>query len=324
MMDNHSKNSHRKDNDEGGHIHNNREDGRKNSGGEGSCISDNREESRIGNDGGDGHMDDKAAIHILNSLLLEEVSYMDHYKQKLYQSRFEGTEEQLQPLLKYMEELWSQDREGFALHAHEWAAALAEAVEALARERMEKGKKREWQEWMDEKRAMMALYILPVFDKQRRDYADVLLNELFIQWNEAFPDYQVLKATYGEIMQGFKKRGFGCYITSAVCSAMNRSDDCYELSAFRKFRDDYLVNQPDGDALIREYYENAPKIVRAIDASEDAEQIYCQIWEHYLLPCLEEIEAGENEACKERYVGMVRELEKKFLGREAAGCFLEY
>ena len=258
-------------------------------------------------------MNDEDAKQILKDLLKEETNYMDHYKQKLYEARFEQIENRFQPLLEYMSELWSQDAEGFSLHAHEWAEELTETAERLVQEQKENGRKRAWREWLDQKRAVMALYVLPILEKQHRDYADVFLEELFTLWNETFPSHQVLKATYGEIMQGFKKRGFGCYITSAVCSAMNRADDCYELSAFRKFRDDYLLEQPDGDGLIREYYETAPKIVKAIDESDDAEQIYCQIWEHYLLPCLEEIEAGENEACKKRYAEMVRELEQEFL-----------
>jgi hypothetical protein len=105
-----------------------------------------------------------------------------------------------------------------------------------------------------------------------------------------------------------------CYITLAVSTVLNRSDDdCYELSAFRGFRDKFLRNEPDGEELIDEYYRTTPKIVEAIDERSDAEQIYCQIWEDYLSLCLEEIEEGDYKACKKRYIRMIRSLQEEYL-----------
>lgn len=33
----------------------------------------------------------------------------------------------------------------------------------------------------------------------------------------------------------------GCYITTAACSSFKKSDDCYELNMFRRFRDNWLI-----------------------------------------------------------------------------------
>ncbi|GHU54664.1 hypothetical protein FACS1894132_09650 [Clostridia bacterium] len=57
----------------------------------------------------------------------------------------------------------------------------------------------------------------------------------------------------------------GCYITTAVCTSLEKPDDCYELTLLRNFRDTFLKNQPDGETLIKPYYEDAPRIVDKIN-----------------------------------------------------------
>ena len=105
----------------------------------------------------------------------------------------------------------------------------------------------------------------------------------------------------------------GCFVTTAVCDSFGKPDDCAELTAFRKFRDGWLSSQPDGKSLIAEYYSVAPLIVEKINRLADAAQIYENIWRKYLSPCLTFIERGENLACKNKYVEMVRELKSRYL-----------
>ena len=112
-----------------------------------------------------------------------------------------------------------------------------------------------------------------------------------------------------------QKKSSGCFITTAVCQCFDKSDDCYELTMFRRFRDDWLVKQPDGKALIAEYYATAPAIVSCIDGREHPADIYQQIWQRYLSPCLKHLEQGEYKACKERYIAMVCTLKAKYLLR---------
>lgn len=103
-----------------------------------------------------------------------------------------------------------------------------------------------------------------------------------------------------------------CFITTAVCESFGKPDDCFELTTFRKFRDVYLAAQPDGKSLIAEYYAIAPRIVQNINKRADSAQIYKDIWKKYLAPCLSFIQSGDNLACKNKYVEMVRELKKKY------------
>ena len=104
-----------------------------------------------------------------------------------------------------------------------------------------------------------------------------------------------------------------CFITTAACEFFNKEDNCYELTTFREFRDNWLANEEDGLDLIREYYEIAPAIVQAIDSNENREELYKSIWNNCLIPCLHFIEEGKFKECKELYIEMVESLYKKFI-----------
>lgn len=99
----------------------------------------------------------------------------------------------------------------------------------------------------------------------------------------------------------------------AVCKTLGRTDDCRELTTFRRFRDEWLINQPDGRELIDEYYRTAPIIVERIDRRNDADEIYHSIENDYLEPCLHFIDEKNFIACKEKYMLMVRALKKSYL-----------
>ena len=110
-----------------------------------------------------------------------------------------------------------------------------------------------------------------------------------------------------------QKQSKFCFITTAVCDSFNKPDNCYELTMFRNFRDNWLINEIDGKELIKEYYNNAPKIVDAINSRSNKSEIYLNIWNTYLKACLQFIENKKYSECKDLYIQMVRNLEKKFL-----------
>lgn len=104
----------------------------------------------------------------------------------------------------------------------------------------------------------------------------------------------------------------GCFITTSVCESFDKPDDCAELTAFRDFRDNWLLNQPDGRELVNEYYIVAPEIVRRIESYSNSAEIYRWIWNEYLEPCYEMIQHEEYLACKQKYIEMVRQLQREF------------
>ena len=117
----------------------------------------------------------------------------------------------------------------------------------------------------------------------------------------------------GRYRTGMDQRPSLCFITTAVCDSFGKADDCYELTAFRNFRDNWIVNQSDGKNLIAEYYDVAPKIVEKINSLSNSAEIYKNIWRDYLSACLKFIEVGENSKCKRIYIDMVNTLKEKFL-----------
>lgn len=120
----------------------------------------------------------------------------------------------------------------------------------------------------------------------------------------------VVKAV-GKIFGGGSRSsggGGGCYITTAICEEYGKPDDCYELTAFRGFRDNWLINQPDGKELIDRYYKTAPAVVELINNQKNRTEIYRHLNDNYLAKCLGYIEVGENEKCKDLYVEMMEYL----------------
>lgn len=104
----------------------------------------------------------------------------------------------------------------------------------------------------------------------------------------------------------------GCFLTSACVEAKGLPDDCHELTVLRSFRDGYLSSLPTGKEEIAEYYHVAPAIVEAIKKQDNALSIFNGIYEQLVLPCVQHIEAGENEQAHALYRNAVGELSKQF------------
>ena len=111
-------------------------------------------------------------------------------------------------------------------------------------------------------------------------------------------------------------RPSGCIVTTATMQNHHgKDDDCDELQTFRKYRDTYLVNQPDGHDLLKEYYEIAPLIVYNINARPDHKEIYAKFWKEVLEPCLDMMKNGKNEEAKEMYHKSIKELKSLYMSK---------
>lgn len=102
-----------------------------------------------------------------------------------------------------------------------------------------------------------------------------------------------------------------CFLTTVACEYYGKPDDCYELSVLRNYRDNWLAHQKYGSDLIREYYECAPSIVKAIKESPDYAQICTSIMNNYVNPCISLINSHCEQECKDLYVNMVKTLRNK-------------
>lgn len=100
----------------------------------------------------------------------------------------------------------------------------------------------------------------------------------------------------------------GCFITTAICSALNKGDNCDELQKLRNFRDSWLKdNKPDD---IEEYYRIAPDLVHSINLREDAIDVWASLYLDYIVPALEAIDAGEPEYAYTVYRDLVESVKE--------------
>ena len=159
----------------------------------------------------------------------------------------------------------------------------------------------------------MAVYIVPLLKYSRQEGPARLAKEMVIRWNEKKMMPLILQeSSYEEISGGFKK-GF-CYITTAICKSRGLPDDCEELTMLRSYRDTYLLATEEGRMLVEDYYDTAPALVQCLDMRKDAARIYERLYKKELTECLSLIRAGQNEMCKERYVDMVKHLQRSYGG----------
>ena len=104
-----------------------------------------------------------------------------------------------------------------------------------------------------------------------------------------------------------------CFITTAACQSLSKSEDCYELNRFREFRDRWLINEKDGENLIKEYYSIAPEIIKNIDKLSYNDKIYKNIWNDFLVKCLYLIETENFKEAKKCYIQLLEKLKISFL-----------
>lgn len=188
---------------------------------------------------------------------------------------------------------------------------MAEAMLEEARKSVEEStKKTERENRMMNANLMLVTYVFPSVLEYKGNSSKAFADMINACWKEAFPKAELQVADYEFIEKGFHKRF--CYITTAACQSSGMSDDCEALTKLRTFRDSYMAALPEGEALIRRYYDVAPTIVKHINAREDARQIYDGIWSDYLQPCLELIDQDRAEECCELYGKMVNDLKDQY------------
>lgn len=164
-------------------------------------------------------------------------------------------------------------------------------------------------------RIVLALFLIPALQRRATDRAQMLAVCLQEAWQTRDPQSRFRLVRFETIADGFQKKLLkACYITTAVCQSLGKPDNCEELTAFRAFRDEYLLHQPDGKTLIAAYYETAPGILVCIGICADAAQRLRSIWQEFLSPCYEALVRGDKQLCMTRYIRMVLTLQQTYLG----------
>ena len=105
------------------------------------------------------------------------------------------------------------------------------------------------------------------------------------------------------------------FITKAVRHGAGFTDDCYELAVLRMFRREYVGAMEDGEAVLSEYEEKAPRITQAIDglSGEDSQKVWECLYVAGLIPAVLLITAGRWEQAYRLYRSWNNELQEIFL-----------
>jgi len=246
------------------------------------------------------------ALHGMETIIPDWENPMGSFNKKSYMGVFKEYYEKHLDIYEALETgyISAVDKDQYLLNM---ANAVVESAVSAADEVKKKSKKNAK---MIDLNLCMVVYVLPGILKYGGESAQPFIDILLKRWKEQFPSSNISAAPFEDIEAGFHKKW--CYITTAVCETLGKPDDCYELTLFRNYRDGYLSEQPDGEEAISEYYDVAPTIVKRINRLPDRREIYESIWKQYLNPCVSLIEGHEEQACKELYIKMVRDLQEKY------------
>lgn len=108
-----------------------------------------------------------------------------------------------------------------------------------------------------------------------------------------------------------KDSGF-CYITTAVCNYYGKPDNCVELNKLRSFRDNWLMKQENGLTDISIYYDYAPEVVDKLLQSPDYAETCEEVMRKFITPCVNLIDLGKYEECRNKYFELFRFMIKKY------------
>lgn len=233
-------------------------------------------------------------------------AYMHQFKRDTYAEAFDSFLEKYSPLFQEIESAYQEadDKENLIKE-------LADTFAASAKEDYEAQKKAKRSSYLIDNNTMMVVYILPALNAFEGTFQEAMVPKLVDEYNATFTQYKIKAGTFDDINGGFKRKL--CYVTTAVCLSLGKSEDCSEIKILKDYRDGFLLDESDGQTLIDEYYDIAPTIVNRINKKDNAHEIYKQIYQNYIEPCISLIGENRMHDCKELYVSMMRNLQQEFM-----------
>lgn len=256
--------------------------------------------------------DYQKALESIKDLTDNCEQYMDNFKRSSYAGSFDNYSQLGISVLKPAERYASMSEQNYGKVLEEVTQTFIDSINNRIEEKTKNGlDKLRKSVITDQCRFFLAVYAIPMIRSLNYRISEPLADNIIEKWIKQYPKYSFLKASYTEIQNGFKHRGL-CFITTAVCESLNKEDDCYELNAFRSFRDGYMLQSEEGKSLVEEYYQIAPAIVTFINMQPDSNDRYEGLWHEYLSPCLKDIEGKRFKDCEKRYTRMVRDLKKEY------------
>lgn len=251
------------------------------------------------------------AMGKMHTIVLDNMRLVDCFKKNLYPSVIDDYKKSTSDILASLETICLLRETESETIIDEATSKFIKGIQDSLEANPKLKSKSEIKTEIENIKYIITLFTVPMIQEQALSISKPLVETIHSKWNETYPKSFFKIGTFEEINNGFKRKGF-CYITTAVCETLNKDDDCYELIMFRQFRDQYLRKEEEGEGLVQEYYQMAPKIVEKINQNEGKSAVYTEIWDKYLSSCLNRIEQGDNAGCKELYVEMMYDLNSKW------------
>jgi hypothetical protein len=107
----------------------------------------------------------------------------------------------------------------------------------------------------------------------------------------------------------------GCFLTTACCEIVGLNDDCFELRALRRYRDQVLPTLPGGSNAIATYYRLAPSILKRLPQNECGARLL-SIYARFILPSAVAARLGWKHLAYRLYARMMCELAREFAPEE--------
>lgn len=239
--------------------------------------------------------------------LFEQVEFtMDQFNRTDYSTSFENFRKKNVVLLNHLSELLE-----YHVMRDEYFQELIQKIfhvtDSLLAEQKTRSKKDSMQLTIN---LFMVSYFLPSVLEQRTVYAKKFADDICIEWAKKYKNANIQAATYQSIQGGFKRKL--CYVTTAVCQSLNKPLNCEELVLLKSYRDEVLLLQEDGKALVDEYYDIAPTILKRIERITNKDQFYEELYNEYLVQCVKYIKEKRFKECKLLYMSMVQKLKNDF------------
>jgi len=140
--------------------------------------------------------------------------------------------------------------------------------------------------------------------KAQQEYNSILNNEP----NNYLTDDEPYE--YEELISETDSR---CFLTTATCLALGKKDNCKEILAYKKYRDEVLINDADGEKLISDYYRIAPIIVTEIEKKQNKKSIYMEMYDNYISKGYDFLLQEDYTSAKQTYIALVKDLAEKYL-----------
>lgn len=104
-----------------------------------------------------------------------------------------------------------------------------------------------------------------------------------------------------------------CYIVSATCKNLKLMKEYHRtVIMIGSMRNRFLKLHPEMREMIDSYYTFAPEVIERIDASENAKEIYQNLWSHFITPIVNLMHKRDYVKAMTLYIQMVYQQYKKY------------